>query len=466
MKAVKKAKPAPSSAPRSARAVALDVLRVIEGAGLFADDALEHHAGLAALSDRDRALALELSYGVLRHRAELDWRLAKVSDRPIPRLPSAVANILRVGAYQILHLERVPTWAAVSESVSLAKEGGATARWAGFVNAVLRALLRAPAPPWPDAATDPFEALMIRYSCPPWLAQRWIERVGIEDAEALCRRMADIPPLTIRVNALRSSRDDVARALAEKDIQSEPTPVSPAGLKLNKGRRVTTLPIFAEGAFYIEDEAAQLIPPILDPQPGERVLDACAAPGGKATHLAALMRNAGEIIATDRSPERLRLVEENCRRLGVTIITPVTMDLLQTGHPALSRPFDRILLDAPCSGMGVLRRHPEAKWQKHEGLLARHQTTQLALLERVAALLRPGGVLVYSTCSTEPEENELVVDRFCRQHADFARESIGSWLPPAGRHLLNPHGDFSTVRLPDAHMDMDGFFAARLRKAV
>ena len=240
-----------------------------------------------------------------------------------------------------------------------------------------------------------------------------------------------------------------------------------------------SLPGFHEGAFYIEDEAAQLIPLLLDPQPGDIVLDACAAPGGKSTHLAALMQNRGTIYAVDRKETRLDLLRSNCPRLGIHIVMPIVSDIrqphewvtiIETAGPrsekkfSVSNPFlDRILVDAPCSGLGVLRRHPEAKWRKVEQTLIRHQALQKQILESVAPRLRPGGVLVYSTCSTEPEENEDVIEQFCRTHSEFKRESIIPWLPPAAQGFVTEHGALSTV---GNRFSMDGFYAARLKKVL
>jgi 16S rRNA (cytosine967-C5)-methyltransferase len=239
---------------------------------------------------------------------------------------------------------------------------------------------------------------------------------------------------------------------------------------LEKQGAITDLPLFDEGAFYVEDEAAQLVPLLLDAQPGERILDACAAPGGKATHLAAIMHNRGQIIALDQSAARLQLLVDNCRRLGLSIITPVQMDVARlhdsasSRAPVFSKPFDRILVDAPCSGFGVLRRHPEAKWHKHEDLLLQQQARQLIILAHVSRLLRPGGIIVYSTCSTEIEENEQVIERFCSDNHNFSREAAVPWLPIPGHSLVNPDGDLSTMLAPHSY-SMDGFFAARLRKA-
>ncbi|MFQ5991546.1 MAG: 16S rRNA (cytosine(967)-C(5))-methyltransferase RsmB [Nitrospiraceae bacterium] len=467
-----------------ARKVAFDILMEVERARLFADEALERALGRGRLDARDRALVHELVYGVLRRRGTIDWRLIQLIHRPMERLPLAVRIALRVGAYQILYLEKIPASAAVNESVWLVKSplrsGGG--KWTGLVNAVLRSLVRAPTPPWPDSTVDAPFALAVRYSCPQWLATRWVERLGLTDAEVLCRATTETPPLTLRVNTLRQTRSGLTQVFTEAGLLIDHTTMSPLGLTVKKRGPITELPYFQEGAFYVEDEAAQLIPPLLDPKPGQRVLDACAAPGGKATHLAALMDNQGEIVAIDRSPTRLRLLEENCRRLGVTTVKPFLADAREVsaefrtgsrGSPrprgtripsrVLQQPFDRILLDAPCTGLGILRRHPEGKWRKEAQLVKQQHDLQVQLLEQIAPLLRPGGILVYSTCSTESEENEQVIDDFCSTHAEFHREPVAPWLPSSGLSLVTSRGDFSTMC--NTH-SMDAFFAARLRKVV
>ena len=462
----------------AARLVALRILLSTEEAGVLTDEAMERFIAKAGLDVRDRALAVHLVHGVERYRATLDWRLSAVSDRPVSRLPLIVQMVLRLGAYQLIHTSKIPSSAAVNESVRLIKVAGKKLGrdWSGFTNAVLRSLTRMPLPEWPDVDRDPVQALVVRYSCPAWLVERWVQRLGVPQAEAWCRASLEEPPLTLRVNSLRTTRETLLELCRQAGCHVQPTPVSPDGLSVERIQTVQSLPLFHEGGFYVEDEAAQLIPLLLDPQPGDQVLDACAAPGGKATHLAALMKNEGEIVAVDRSQARMRLIGDNCRRLGISIVKPMVGDLM-AGDPVaiidagLRAPssdrtvshfqFDRILLDAPCSGLGVLRRHPEGKWHKQPASLPAHHHTQYTLLETVSRLLRPGGRLVYSTCSTEPEENEQVIDRFCRTHHDFHREHVGSWLPPAGLPLITPQGDLSTMGQASS---MDGFYAARLRK--
>jgi 16S rRNA (cytosine967-C5)-methyltransferase len=468
------------SVASSARLAALRILLSTEEAGVLAEDKVERFIDEVALDARDRALAVHLVHGVERYRATLDWRLSAVSDRAMSRLPLLVQMVLRLGAYQLLYMSKIPSSAAVNESVRLMRTVGKKLGrdWSGFVNAVLRGLTRTAPPPWPDLEREPVQALAVRFSCPRWLAERWLKRLGPAGAEQWCRASLEVPPLTLRINSLQTTRDRFMDQYRQAGISARPTAVSPYGVSVERQQTVQSLPLYQDGAFYVEDEAAQLIPLLLDPQPGERVLDACAAPGGKATHLAALMENKGEIVAIDRSQARLQLIRQNCHRLGITIITPRVGDLLNddlssvlgagSGSDSSSRPaaaplFDRILLDAPCSGLGILRRHPEGKWHKHAASLAIHHRTQSDLLERVSALLRPGGRLVYSTCSTEPDENEQVIDRFCCAHRDFHREHVGSWLPPAGLPLITSRGDLSTMNNAFA---MDGFYAARLRKVT
>ena len=462
----------------SARAIALSLLVESVKSEEGIDVLLDRAFAKCSSDTRERALTMELTYGVLRQLATIDWRLEPVLKKPLPRLPVAVQMVLRLGAYQLLFLDRIPQSAAVNESVNLAKGFAGTlgGDWSGFVNAVLRALLRHPPQPWPSMVIDAAQAFAVRYSIPSWLSRRWVERLGVVSAEAICEGISVAPPMTLRVNQLITTREALLQTFAQAGIAAKLTSVSPFGILVEEGGLVPSLPGFQEGAFYVEDEAAQLIPPLLDPQPGDIVLDACAAPGGKSTHLADLMQNKGAIYAIDRKGARLDLLRSNCRRLGVQIVVPIVGDIRQprewthmieaTGHPSiktarLGTPVDRILVDAPCSGLGVLRRHPEAKWRKDEQTLSRHQALQCQILEAVAPCLRPGGVLVYSTCSTEPEENEDVVERFCRAHAEFQRESIVPWLPPSAQGLVTEQGALSTM---GNRCSMDGFYAARLRK--
>ncbi len=463
------------SSPTSARKIACKVLQTIYRDQTFADDAFDAAIKNVVLSDSDRSLAFEIVYGVLRHSVTLDWRLDLLSRKPIARLPLNVATVLRVAAYQLLYLDRIPDSAAVNEAVKLIrKQPGHD--WGGLVNGILRNLIRQPAPPLPHVSGDPVQGLSLQYSCPVWMVERWIKNFGPSAAETLCQKTLEIPLVTLRTNTLRCTRQMLLDRLKTEGMTGQATPVSPLGVTLEKCGNPGKLSIIKEGWCYIEDEAAQLIPPLLDPQPGERILDACAAPGGKATHLSQLMQNQGMIIALDRQHERLERLAENCQRLGIEIIHPHERDAttdwpivtsrsndsaLSTSQ-SLTEPFDRMLIDAPCSGLGILRRHPEGKMLKHISAIEQSRRTQEEILDKTCTLLRPGGIIVYSACSIEPEETTEVISAFCQEHPDFQPEPVTPWVPATGHSLVTGHGHLSTGF---QSFTMDGFFACRLRKS-
>jgi 16S rRNA (cytosine967-C5)-methyltransferase len=471
-------KPLASATGRSwsARKIAAAALQTIERTRGFSDDVFDDITKDLVVSERDRHLAFELVYGVLRHYLTLDWRLDQVSRKPMVRLPLTVATTLRVAAYQLLYLDRIPASAAVNEAVQLIRKQPGH-NWSGFVNAVLRNLLRQPSPPMPDPAADATTSLSIRYACPPWLVERWLQSFGFNRAELLCQQTLGIPPLTIRANLLRCSRSTLFARLQSEGILAQETAVSPVGLTLDKCGNPGQLPALKNGWCYVEDEAAQLIPLLLDPQPGDRVLDACAAPGGKTTHLGQLMKNQGNIVALDRHQGRLDLVASNCARLGISIVQPCHYDLTEhsgsgqanqsskrhrTLPAMLSQSFDRILVDAPCSALGILRRHPEGKLLKTPLNIRQAQALQHQILDQVCDLLRPEGILVYSACSIEPEETTEILSGFCQQHPEFHPEPVTPWVPAAGQSLITDHGHLCTAF---QSFNMDGFFAARLRKS-
>lgn len=463
-----------SSSPPTARKIACRVLQTIYRNQAFADDVFDAALQEVSLSTQDRALAFELVYGVLRHALTLDWRLDRLSRKPMARLPLNVASTLRVAAYQLLYLDRIPESAAVNEAVKLIRRQPGH-DWGGLVNAILRNLLRQPAPPLPDTGNEPVQALSLHYSCPTWMVERWINAFGLSVAQEICRQTLDIPPVTLRTNTLRCTRQALLGRLQAEGLTAHATIVSPVGITLEKCGNPGQLSVVQEGWCYIEDEAAQLIPPLLNPQPGERILDACAAPGGKTTHLAQLMGNHGCVIALDRQQERLDRLNANCRRLGVEIVQAHPCDVIvekpqihknvSSPHSVSShifeQPFDRVLVDAPCSGLGTLRRHPEGKLWKDPTIIDQSRMTQLQILDCVSNLLRPGGILVYSACSIESEETTGVVSDFCHHHPEFRQESLAMWIPASGHDLLNQPGQLCTAG--NVH-NMDGFFACRFIK--
>jgi 16S rRNA (cytosine967-C5)-methyltransferase len=422
------------------------------------DPLLDRRLRSPHLKSLDRALITELVYGVLRQRAYLDWVISHFSSRA-RRQSAKLKNLLRLGAYQLLFLDRVPASAAVNESVRMARTFGGAAV-AGFVNAALRAVTRAGAIPLPDSGRDPILHFSVKYSHPDWLVKRWLDRLGPERTAALCAANNEIPPVTVRVQSLRTTREVLQAELERQGILVSPCRVSDVGLNLRGVADLSRLSAYQRGDFYVQDEAAQLVGFAVDPKRGERILDACAAPGGKSTHLAELMGDCGEVTAADPDPSRLKRVIENARRLGLASIRPIVADLTRSGGALENRSYDRILVDAPCSGLGILRRNPEGKWNKTESTIVAMALLQAKILNRVAPLLKPGGVLVYSTCTTEAEENENLIDTFLAGHPGFRIAALHANF--AGKpDLVTPEGYLQTVLNP---YQMDHFFAAKLIK--
>jgi 16S rRNA (cytosine967-C5)-methyltransferase len=420
---------------------------------------LERALNASDLTPLDRAFITELVYGVLRRRGYLDWAIGRFAARARQRQSVKLKNLLRLGSYQLLFLDRVPASAAVDESVRLAKTFGGKAV-AGFVNAVLRALTRAEAIPLPDRSDDPALHISVKYSHPEWLVKRWLRRLGPERTVALCVANNEIPPVTVRVNSLRTTREALAAELKGAGIEVTSCRVSSAGLMLRGVADLRQLPAYQRGEFYIQDEAAQLVGFTVAPKPGEHLLDACAAPGGKSTHLAELMGDRGEITAADADPKRLERIAQNASRLGLRSVRPIAVDATRSPEGFGKVLYDRILVDAPCSGLGILRRNPEAKWFKTETSIGKMAALQMSILSRVEPRLKPGGVLVYSTCTTEPEENENVVGAFLAGHRDFRIDFLRRvWSDTP--ELVTPEGYLNTVL---NSYQMDHFFIAKLIK--
>ena len=406
----------------SARFEAHRILTRVDEDRAFADIALQHAMERSRLDPRDAALCAEIVFGTLRWQRHLDWRLAPHLRRPLGRLDAWVRTLLRLTAYQALLLDRVPHWAAVDEAVSLARLRARTPGPAEFVNAVLRALLRNPRPP--DPPSNPVEAAAITWSFPDWIAARWARRLGLETAAQLMAAMSERPPSTVRANTLRATRDRLLRRLRDEELlAARPTALTPEGVLVDRSA-VSGWAAFAEGWCVPQDEGSMLVARLLDPRPGEVVVDACAAPGTKATHLAQLMDNRGAIVAMDPQAARLKLVATAAVRLGATIVE-THLGTASTLAPRWRGRADRALVDAPCSNLGVLRRNPEVKWRRTEDDLRSLSRRQGEILASAASTVKPGGVLVYATCSLEPEENDDVVSAFLHAHPDLAARRRG-----------------------------------------
>jgi len=425
----------------SARAVALEILGGLRAGRVTVADALAA-PGAEALDERDRGFLHELVLGTLRRRGWLDHVLSRLSSRPIDRLTPGVLDAMRLGAYQLLYL-RVAPHAAVSESVELAR--AAEPRSAGFANAVLRRLQREGPPPEPDPIADALAWLASAGSLPRWLAERWCNHLGKEAAVARARCLLDAPPTHFRVNPRVS---DATGRLAAAGVEARETAV-PGALERVSGRLG---PLAAEGVLYVQDAGSQMVAH-LAARPG-LVLDACAAPGGKALLMADLGGPGTRVIAAEASRRRLATLARLRARWGASNVSVLAADALR---PPVAPAFDSVLLDAPCTGLGTLARNPDARWRIAPADVGRHAARQRAMLESVAALVRPGGRLVYATCSIEPEENEGVVEPFLEGHPGFACEGLPSWTEPFRAR------DF--LRIDPARHAGDAFFAARLRRA-
>lgn len=445
---------------RGCRELAAAILTRVEQKAAFADLLLDHALKQSSLSPTDRALLNQLVYGTLRWRGRIDWHLGGALHRPLHRMNPYLRNVLRLTLYQGLFLDRIPDYAAVNEGVELAKKYG-RAPAAGLVNRIARKILKEKDQcRYPDPEDDIATSLSVLWSHPVWLVRRWLDAYGKEEAEPLLRANNEEAPLILRANLLRGDRESLVETLRSSEWEALPTRWSSQGIRVKPGAPVDQLPGFRDGLFQVQGEASQLIAYLLEPKAGERVLDACAAPGGKATHIAELMGDRGDIIATDVSTRGLDKLKENIGRLGLRSIRPFRLDQMLGLTGALAVPYDRILVDAPCSGLGTLRSHPEAKWQRGEEDIQKLARLQGKILSRVSSYLKPGGILVYATCTLTPEENEQRVEDFLARHKEFVLEEAAPHLPVGARCMTR--GPYF-LALPHQH-DTDGFFAARMKR--
>ena len=445
---------------RSARQLASEILLKVDARKAYADILLDHTLKTTRLSDRDRALLTELTYGTLRWRGNIDARLTQQIRRPLSDTDPFIRNLLRITFYQLFFLDKIPTYAAVNEAVELAKAHSGD-KVAGFVNGVLRSFLRQKDKSAKPQTTDSaLAAMAVEYSHPEWLVRRWLDYFGQEEAPALMRANNQRAPLVLRVNRRKGSREELLVQLVKAGISAVATQLAPQGVWVQSGPAVDQLPGYEEGLFQVQAEASQLVTYLLSPLSGERILDACAAPGGKTTHIAELAQEAGEIIAMDTSARGLEKIRANAARLGLNSVRVVCADASQELSSSYSRPYDRILIDAPCSGLGTLRSHPEIKWHRGEKDIARLCRLQSKIVNQAAAYLKTGGVLVYSTCTLSRDENEKVVEEFLASRREFVLENAAGYLPQQARHAVR--GSY-LMTLPHQH-NTDGFFAARMRK--
>lgn len=437
-----------------ARTAALQALYAVDKNGAYLGLAVTNVLKDPALTVTDRHFVTELAIGVVRYRLHLDYIIAQFSK--VKKVSTWVQNILRLGIYQIWYLDRVPDSAAVNESVRLARRYGGT-RSAGFVNGLLRTAIREKEQiTYPE---NPLEALCIRESFPLWLGKHWCELYGLDFSEKLMHASNERAVMTIRCNQTKTTPAQLIEQLSKEGGRAElfclaAAPEMGCGLTVTGLSRFESLPSFQNGLFYMQDPAAMLVTEILNPQPGETILDICAAPGGKTTHIAEKMGDAGQIIAFDIHPHKTKLIEQNAARLGLSSIEVRTVDVTQ-GLAEFQNKADRVLADVPCSGFGVIRHKPDIKYVRKPGDIAVFAEQSLKLLNAAADCVKPGGILVFSTCTIEQAENRAVVDGFLQAHPEFR-------LLPMNKLAAKNDGTLSLY----PHIDgTDGFFIANLKKS-
>lgn len=437
----------------SARDTALGVLVACRTHGAWADAALKAQLARDRLSPQDAALCSRMVYGVTQNRLLLDFYLAAYCSQKPDHLQPPLLDILRLGAYQILFLDKVPDRAAVSEAVELAKRSG-RGQAAGLVNAVLRKLSqnKNALPPIPDR--DEAKFLSIRYSHPKWLVKRLLELLGREEAEAFLSADNTAAPLTVQVNPLKTTPEALTAELEALGVRVTPHAWVPGCLELSGTGDLTALEPFRAGHFLVQDGAAALAARAAAVTPGQRVLDVCAAPGGKSFGAAFAMEDRGEILACDLHENKLKRIREGAQRLGLTCIRTAAADGREF-RPEWEAAFDTVLVDAPCSGLGIIRKKPDIRYKKADDLFTL-PVVQQAILDNACRYVKPGGVLVYSTCTILPEENQQITDAFLAQHPDFSREDLS--LPAQAGQT-----DGQVTLWPHRH-DTDGFYICRMRR--
>ncbi len=445
------------------RQVAFLALKDADRKGTYADVALDRQLAKSTLKPRDRGLATELVYGCVRGARSLDAILDRFAKKPAQQQPPDLRILFHLGFYQLVFLDRISDAAAVDTTVKLAKANRMTGL-SGVLNGVLRQYLRhrdkTPAKksfPEDILPEDPVLRLGIRYSYPDWIVKTWIDRLGFEEAEQLCQWFNTPPSVHLRINPLKTTLETVELVLQEAGANVERIPFIPQGLKLQSAGKIEALPGYAEGWWTVQDSSAQLVTYLLEPQPGEVIVDACAAPGGKTTHIAELMQDTGTIWAIDRTPSRLKKVRQNCDRLQLKSVKILEGDSREQSQ--FNGSVDRVLLDAPCSGLGTLHRRADLRWRQTPENAIELARLQRQLLDACASWVKPGGVLVYATCTVNEIENEGVVQAFLDSHDDWCIETPASESPVAPLASLE-----GWIRVFPHRHNMDGFFMVKLRR--
>jgi len=445
------------------RYIAIEILCHWEKSRLPVDRVIEKFISSIVFNDlRDRQLTLSLVYGIIRWRGYLDWVIAEFSKHPLAKMKPRTLQGLRVGIFQLFFLDRVPASAAINETVQALKDMKQPKWLTGFVNGILRNVKRQ----LHNIAT-PFNNMPLpesaKLSHPDWLIERWKNRYGDKLAAAICLENNREAHLCLRTNTTLTTTEGLLEKFNEAGLIAEQGKYSPLAVKLiDYHGPVINIPGFEEGLFQVQDEAAQLVAMLLGSlENKKKYLDGCAGLGGKTSHLAQVLPADGKLVAIEPNVGRVKKLRENLARLRLETSVTIIEGTIETLLPDMKEKFAGVLIDAPCSGLGVIRRHPDIRWNRTPDDLLRYQDKQSSILESAAQLLAPGGTLVYITCSTEPEENEEVIHKFLAEHSRFLISNCGNMLPENGRPLVDKKGFFRTLPGRD---DLDGFFAAKLIK--
>jgi 16S rRNA (cytosine967-C5)-methyltransferase len=426
--------------------------------GAFADVAVDKVLHQSDLNLLDRRLLTELVYGTIRRQRTLDSLIDQFAKKKSDQQPSDLRLILHLGFYQLRYLSQIPPSAAVNTTVDLAKQNGFSGL-SGFVNGLLRQYLRSSETADPlQLPSNPIDRLGILHSFPDWIVQTWVDQFGIEETHRLCEWMNQPPQIDLRVNTLRTTVEQVEAAMKATGIEVSRIPHLPQALRLpSSAGAIQNLPGYQEGWWIVQDSSAQLVGYLVDPQPGDTIVDACAAPGGKTMHLAELMQDQGTIWACDRTPSRLKKLQQNIDRLGLHCIQIKIGD--SRNLPEFAGKGDRVLIDAPCSGLGTLNRHADARWRQTPESVQELSQLQQEILTEAVSWVKPGGVIIYATCTLHPSENELVIRKFLQSHPHWIIDRPEENSPVA--YFVSEEGWVKV--LPYRHK-MDGFFMVRLKR--
>ncbi len=448
------------------RELILEILVKVEKQNAYLNILNQYYFNHYPLKKEDKALVQEITYGVTRFRKKLDWIIKQSLAKQGKRLPSDINNILRIGIYQVFYLDKIPDYAIVNESVNLAKKSKHY-QYSNLVNAILRKIIRIPDNIyWPDINKNPVKYISEYYSFPEWLINRWVKRYGLDLCINICQIMNKKPPITLRINPLRTNMSDLLKIFSSLLVSIKEGQYLPfESLILEEFMDITGLEVFKSGLFSIQDESSSLASRLLDPLPGELIIDMCSGPGGKTTHLAQLMKNRGKIIAFEKNKKRLDMVKSEGRRLGISNIQYLLQDTTIFCADFYEK-ADKILVDAPCSGTGVIRKKPDLKWKNlNDRQLQIFTNLQMKILNVASKYLRPGGELVYSTCSIEREENDCLIKKFLKNNTRFTIVETSSFVKEYGVIKYSTEIEQSIQLLPGySGENIDGFYMIKLQK--